>query len=74
MEDVDARCAELAARGMTPEAIQELQGAAQANRDLLDAVRALAYTDDRAARLLRPVDYKNLGPEELGTLFDGPPA
>lgn len=41
-----------------------------ANRDLLDAVRALAFTEDRAVRRLRPIDYKNLGPEELGSVYE----
>ena len=38
------------------------------NRYLLDAVRSLAYTVDK--RTLRPVDYKNLGPEELGSVYE----
>ncbi|MBI3968054.1 MAG: N-6 DNA methylase [Chloroflexi bacterium] len=39
-----------------------------ANRDLLDAVRALAFVADRDARRL--VDYKNLGAEELGSVYE----
>ena len=39
-----------------------------ANRDLLDAIRSLALTDDRHSR--RVVDYKNLGAEELGSVYE----
>jgi hypothetical protein len=40
------------------------------NRDLLEAIRALAFTEDKVIRALRPVDYKNLGPEELGSVYE----
>jgi len=40
------------------------------NRDLLEAIRALAFTEDRTIHALRPVDYKNLGPEELGSVYE----
>ncbi len=39
-----------------------------ANRDLLDAIRALAFTIDGKVR--RPVDYRNLGSEELGSIYE----
>jgi hypothetical protein len=39
-----------------------------ANSDLLDAVRALAFTTAGHAR--RPVDYKNMGSEELGSVYE----
>jgi hypothetical protein len=39
-----------------------------ANEDLLDAIRALAFTVEN--RVLRPVDYKNLGSEELGSVYE----
>jgi N-6 DNA Methylase len=39
-----------------------------ANRDLLAAVRALAFIRQSGAR--RPVDYRNLGPEELGSVYE----
>ena len=39
-----------------------------ANEALLDAVRALAFTVER--RVLRPVDYKNLGSEEMGSVYE----
>jgi hypothetical protein len=39
-----------------------------ANTDLLAAVRELAFTVDR--NVLRVVDYKNLGAEELGSIYE----
>jgi hypothetical protein len=38
------------------------------NQSLLSAVRALAWTE--TDRLRRPVDYRNLGPEELGSVYE----
>lgn len=38
------------------------------NRDLLAGVRALAFIRQSGAR--RPVDYRNLGPEELGSVYE----
>jgi hypothetical protein len=38
------------------------------NHDFLEAVRHLAFT--RQGRVLRPVDYKNLGAEELGGVYE----
>jgi hypothetical protein len=43
-------------------------GTELANADLLDAIRNLAFT--RQNHLLRPVDYKNLGAEELGGVYE----
>ncbi|WP_202978831.1 Eco57I restriction-modification methylase domain-containing protein [Halomicronema hongdechloris] len=39
-----------------------------ANTDLLDAIRALAFILDKHGR--RPVDYKNLQSEELGSVYE----
>jgi hypothetical protein len=39
-----------------------------ANSDLLEAVRALAFTIE--GRVQRPVDYRNLGAEELGSVYE----
>ncbi len=50
------------------EAMPDLSGAEVANRDLLDAVRALSYTVVDGA--YRAVDYKNLGAEELGSVYE----
>ncbi len=45
-----------------------LDGADLANTDLLTALRALAFTIEDQVR--RPVDYKNLGSEELGSVYE----
>jgi len=45
------------------------EGAELANADLLEAVRDLAFT--RPGKVLRPVDYRNLGSEELGSVYEG---
>src|SRR5690606_13591577 len=40
------------------------------NQQLLNAVRALSLTYDDNAKVYRSVDYKNLGPEELGSVYE----
>ena len=50
------------------EAISSLADCEIANHDLLDAIRSLAFIDDR--RMRRAVDYKNLGSEELGSVYE----
>jgi len=45
-----------------------INGCELSNRDLLDAVRALAYIEEGNAR--RVVDYRNLGAEELGSVYE----
>lgn len=50
------------------QAMPDLETAELANRDLLDAVRALAFITDGHSR--RPVDYKNLGSEEFGSVYE----
>lgn len=49
-------------------AMPDLVGCELANHDLLSAVRALAYIDHGPSR--RSVDYKNLGSEELGSIYE----
>jgi hypothetical protein len=49
-------------------AIPDLEAGELANHDLLDAVRELAYTVDDGVR--RPVDYRNMGAEELGSVYE----
>lgn len=49
-------------------ATPNLDAADLANRDLLAAVRVLAFTLEKGVR--RPVDYKNLGAEELGSVYE----
>lgn len=51
-------------------AVPDLHDAALNNNALLAAVRALAYTEDKQARILRPVDYRHLGAEELGSVYE----
>ncbi len=45
-----------------------LDGAELDNVSLLEAIRALAFTTERSVR--RPVDYRNLGAEELGSVYE----
>ncbi len=40
------------------------------NVHLLDAVRALAFVEDTRTKTLRTIDYRNLGPEELGSVYE----
>ena len=54
----------------SPEAVAALEGASIDNRHLLDAVRHLCFTRDDEAKVLRPVDYRNLGAEELGSVYE----
>lgn len=52
----------------SPDACCDLDTAALSNNHLLEAVRHLAYTEqDRA---LQRVDFANLGPEELGSIYE----
>lgn len=50
------------------EAMEALLGCQLANIDLLGAVRVLAFTED--GNVLRPVDYRNIGSEELGSVYE----
>lgn len=51
-----------------PESIEDLANSRISNADLLTAVRALATARHDGA--LRPVDFRNLGPEELGGVYE----
>ena len=44
------------------------EGSELANRELLRAIAALAFVTD--GRVRRQVDYRNLGPEELGSVYE----
>ncbi|QDU46855.1 N-6 DNA Methylase [Symmachiella dynata] len=51
----------------------DLDDALLANQDLLDAFRNLCYTEDTSGRgssYRRPVDFGNLGSEELGSVYE----
>jgi hypothetical protein len=69
----DAGCPELGLSPLgsflwAPAATPDLDPCELANRDLLRTVRALAWTEE--ARLRRPVDFRNLGSEELGSVYE----
>ena len=51
-----------------PAATAVLNGAELTNYDFLEALRNLAFT--RQGKVLRPVDYKNLGSEEFGGVYE----
>lgn len=53
-----------------PGFIGTLNDAKISNERLLAAVRSLSQLPDRATGTLRPVDYKNLGSEELGSVYE----
>ena len=52
----------------SPDAVADLTDTHIANRDLLGAVRALAFI--KRGGTLRQIDYRNLGPEELGGVYE----
>ena len=41
-----------------------------ANQHLLSAVRGVGFVEDKDEKVLRPVDYRNLGSEELGAIYE----
>ncbi len=51
-----------------PASTAALNDAELTNHDFLEALRHLAFT--RQGKVLRPVDYKNLGAEELGGVYE----
>ncbi len=52
----------------SPGSTTDLNGAELTNHDFLEALRHLAFT--RQGKVLRPVDYRNLGAEELGGVYE----
>ena len=52
----------------SPDSTAALDGAALTNHDFLEALRRLAFI--RSGKVLRPVDYRNLGAEELGGVYE----
>ncbi|MCG3193082.1 MAG: hypothetical protein DIJKHBIC_02331 [Thermoanaerobaculia bacterium] len=50
-------------------AVPHLIGSQLSNKDFLAATRSLAFTLDQ--KVYRPVDYRNLGAEELGSVYEG---
>jgi hypothetical protein len=51
-------------------ATPDLDTAELANRSLLTALRALTWLTDERERVRRPIDYRNLGSEELGSVYE----
>jgi len=69
----DTGCPELALPALgsflfSESAVPDLKGCGIANRDLLDAVRAISLVTYENKR--RPVDFRNLGSEELGSVYE----
>ena len=52
----------------SPEAVADIGACDLANSDLLEAVRALVFRVEQ--RVFLAVDYKNLGSEELGSVYE----
>ena len=52
----------------SPESTPGLNDAELTNHDFLETLRRLAFT--RRHKVLRPVDYRNLGAEELGGVYE----
>ena len=50
------------------QAVKDLADASVSNADLCSAVRALAFVTKGGLR--RPIDYRNLGSEELGSVYE----
>ena len=54
----------------SPESTAALNGAELANADFLDALRHLAFFRQGRRQVLRAVDYRDLGAEELGGVYE----
>ncbi|MGE0057710.1 MAG: N-6 DNA methylase [Dehalococcoidia bacterium] len=54
----------------SPAACPDLDRSNIANQHLMAAVRQLGFVEDRDEKVLRPVDYRNLGTEELGAIYE----
>lgn len=71
----DTGCPELALPALgsflwtAEQSTPDLLGCVVSNRDFLEAVHALAFVQDGNVR--RAVDYRNLGSEELGSVYQG---
>ncbi|GAA4372900.1 N-6 DNA methylase [Nocardioides caricicola] len=53
-----------------PDSLEALNRAKISNQNLLRAISYLSQLPDTATGTLRPVDYKNLGSEELGSVYE----
>lgn len=54
----------------SPAACPDLDPSQIANQHLMKAVRQLGFVEDREEKVLRPIDYRNLGTEELGAIYE----
>ncbi len=54
----------------SPDSVPDLVDASIEHRHLLAAVRHLTLVRDAEAKVYRAVDYRNLGPRELGSVFE----
>ena len=78
MNSLDSQSAGIAALGLvplgsflwSPNTISDIQKGQIDNRHLLAAVHHLCFTRDAQAKVPRPVDYRNLGSEELGSVYE----
>ena len=52
----------------SPSSTPDLDFCSIANSDLLSAIRYLCYTQKN--KLFQPINYRNLGPEELGSVYE----
>lgn len=73
MNALDGGCVDLALPALgsflwSQEAVSDLAASEISNRQLLEVIRTLAFTVDGDVR--RPVDYRNLGSEELGSVYE----
>ncbi len=72
-EKLDTGCTELALPALgsflwSKEAINDLVGLDVENHHLLSAIRHLSFIIDGDTR--RPIDYRNIGSEELGSIYE----
>lgn len=54
----------------SPAACPDLDASQISNQHLMAAVRSIGFVRDRTERVLRLVDYRNLGTEELGAIYE----
>ena len=54
----------------SPDSVEALREARLDNAHLLEAIRNLTITSDAEAKIDRAVDYRNLGAEELGSIYE----
>ena len=54
----------------SPDSTPDLADASIDNRHLLEAMRRLSLVRDVEAKVYRPVDYRNLGTRELGSVYE----